>query len=96
MSIDFREVLRVRNVEPNSTWIRADGKEMFIVMPDDETVMHEALKDFVSGSTGDLYNPGWIRVIRLPVEGKTFARTDIMFVPYLCGQIDKGILTRIG
>lgn len=94
--IDYRRALAERGIVPNSTWLRADAAEMIVVMPDDETVMRETLKEFVSGSSGDPNDPGWIRVARLPVEGKTHARVDVLFVPFLCGQVDTGILTRIG
>jgi len=96
--IDFARALRDRDAVPNSTWLRSDNSEMLVILPDDETAMRKFLGTFDSAfdNVPAADEPGWIRVVRLPVEGKTFTRVDIMFVPYLCGQIDKGIIKRIG
>lgn len=96
--IDFAGALRDRNVVPNSTWLKSDNTEMFVVLPDDDTAIRKLLDSFDNSfdNVPNADEPGWIRVARLPVEGRTFARVDIMFVPYLCGQIDKGIIKRIG
>lgn len=96
--IDFRRALLDRNVVPNSTWLRSDNSEMLVILPDDETAVRTLMEGFEStfDNVPNPDEPGWIRVARLPVEGRTHTRVDIMFVPYLCGQIDKGILARIG
>ncbi len=96
--IDFARALRDRAVLPNSTWLRSDNTEMLVVLPDDETAIRECLGTFecTYENVPKTDEPGWIRIARLPVEGRTHARMDMIFVPYLCGQIDKGIIKRIG
>lgn len=98
MNVDFKEALRLRNVEPNSTWMRSDGYEMIVVMPDDDTAIQALCAQFACSydqkSSAD--DPQWIKVIRLGLAKSSQACIDIYFVPFMCGQIDKGILTRIG
>jgi len=95
--IDFTRALQDRGALPNSTWLRADNTEMLVVLPDDETAVRNLCQEFeCEFDSASPLEVNWIRVIRMPVEGKSHSRVDMLFVPYLCGQIDKGILTRIG
>lgn len=94
--IDFAQVLRVRGATANSTWLRSDNSELLIVLPDDETAIKALCDEFeydYSPIGGD--QPNWIRVARLSVNGKSITRIDAMFVPYFCGLIDQGRLTKI-
>lgn len=99
MSVDFREALRLRGVEPNSTWMREDGHEMLVVMPDDEAAVAELCERFVceykKDPTAKPEDSQWIRVLRIHFAKRTGGSVDVYFVPFMCGQIDKGILTRI-
>ena len=96
--IDFARVLQDRDVTPGSTWLRSDNTEMLVILPGEDTVIRKLLEKFesVHDNVPSADEPGWVRVARLPVNGKAFTRIDVVFVPYLCGQIDKGLLARIG
>lgn len=94
--MDFKRALSDRGVTPNSTWIREDNREMLIVAPDEDSATRELLTEFENVLGSDPSQVAWIRVVRVPVEGKIYACSDVMFVPLLIGQIDRGILKRIG
>lgn len=100
MSVDFREALRLRGVEPNTTWMRADGQEMLVVMPDDESAVRDMCAQFACDYKQDRQakpdDPQWIRVLRLYLSNRSGGTVDVYFVPFLCGQIDQGIIKRIG
>jgi hypothetical protein len=99
MSVDFREALRLRGVEPNSTWMRDDGQEMLVVLPQDEEAVAEMCARFACEYKKDPdakpEDPQWIRVLRLHLTRRTGGNMDVYFVPFICGQIDRGILKRI-
>ncbi len=101
MNPDYREALKMRDVVPNSTWMREGGAEMYVVLPEDDESVQELIESL--GCTGQFEQTGesqtgvgWIRVARIRLNGKEFAGVDTVFVPLFLGQIDKGIFTRIG
>lgn len=97
--IDIPQALASRGVTPNSTWLRSDNAEMYVVLPQDEDVIRELCAQYACSytdvdATDD--TPQWIRVIRLAVEGRGAPSLDVMFVPWLCGKIDHGTIKKIG
>ena len=98
---DYREALKMRDVVPNSTWMR-DGVEMYVVLPeDDESVQNIMIELGCAGlfenvTDPDAYSTGWIRVAIIGLGKKERATVKTVFVPFFLGQIDKGIFTRIG
>jgi accessory colonization factor AcfC len=94
----YKQALEQRGVEPNTTWMKSDGSEMYVVMPDDEEEMHSLCeKHDLVYSFNERVEPMYVRVLRIAVGSKhEGANVDVMFAPYLCGQIDQGRLTRIG
>jgi hypothetical protein len=98
-TMNIQRALRERGVVPNSTWIRSDGAEMLVVMPNDEEAIRDACDEFVCmytypGSIDEA--PQWIRVVRMGVGQRSHACVDIVYVPFMCGQIDAGVITRVG
>ncbi len=95
---DYSRALADRGVTDGSTWLHVDNNEMFVVMPQDEDVIRELCTQFACAYT-DVNardnTPQWIRVIKLGVN-KGSANVDVVFVPWMCGRIDKGFIKRIG
>ncbi len=101
--IDYREALRARDVVPNSTWMKKDNTEMYIVLPDDDDAVRLLMKDYAVESVFSndpdckpADGPGWIRIARIRLDNKQGANVDVVFIPAFLGHIDKGTYTRIG
>lgn len=93
----YKQALDARGVEANSTWLKVDNSEMYVVLPDDEEQTRALCEEFACVYTGRDVEPQYLRVVRIAVDSKKAgANVDVMFVPYFCGQIDQGRITRIG
>jgi hypothetical protein len=86
-------MLASHNITPNSTWLRSDNVEMYVVLPQNEEIKHDCLSN-LDNST-DLA-PQWIRVIKIILDGQSTSSIDVLFIPWLCAKIDHGIFKKIG
>lgn len=94
----YKQFLESRGVTSNTTWLRSDNSEMYVILPEDEEETRALCEEFActySGSTET--DPQYLRILRIAVESnRQGACVDVAFVPWLCGLIDQDRIKRIG
>jgi len=100
VTVDYRESLKTRDIVVNSTWLREDGTEMYVILSENDESCAALVESLGCSGMYETESVGeslsWIRIARMRIIGKPFAGVDIVFIPLFLGQVDKGMFKRIG